>query len=204
MVTCVCRRITHKNCCQNMLDSTQNPAEHAGNLSGRTPLNSFSAGGIFFSVWTYRTIRILIGGIFLWSGITKLMDSKSFAVIIEAYGLIPESWVMPVAVCLPALEVVAALGLLVDIEGSLAMISSLLVLFMAILGYGIWMGLDVDCGCFGPDDPEGRAYHGLRPALYRDMVVMVGIVYLYFQRYSRRIAPLRLKVLFQHRSGKER
>ena len=41
-------------------------------------------------------------------------------------------------------------------------------LFMAILGYGISMGLDVDCGCFGPEDPESKAFHGLRAALYRD------------------------------------
>ncbi|MDO9265193.1 MAG: hypothetical protein Q7U02_14580, partial [Desulfosalsimonadaceae bacterium] len=67
--------------------------------------------------------------------------------------------------------------------GSLEIITGLLVLFMAILEYGIRMGLDVDCGCFGVDDPEHRGFGSLRPALYRDMGMMAGIVYLYIWRY---------------------
>ena len=187
-----------------MADSARYPAKHAGHLSGRPPRNILPVGGLCFSIWTYRIIRIFIGGVFLWSGFGKLLDPKSFAVIIEAYGLIPGSWVMPVAVLLPALEVVAALGLLMDIEGSLTMISVLLVLFMTIVSYGIWMGLDVDCGCFGPEDLEGKAYHGLRPALYRDIVMMVAVIFLYYQRYRQTVTPVRLRVLFQHLSGRER
>jgi uncharacterized membrane protein YphA (DoxX/SURF4 family) len=163
----------------------------------KIPLGTFAAKRGLFSIWPYRLVRIVLAGIFLWSGIAKLMDPKSFAVIIEAFGLIPESWVMPVAVFLPVLEVVAALGLLLDVEGSLATVSGLLVVFMAILGYGVWMGLDVDCGCFGPEDPEAKAYHGLRPALYRDIVMMGGVLYLYFCRLRRSFMPVRLRVLFK-------
>ena len=139
----------------------------------------------------------------MWSGISKLMDPKSFAVIIEAFGLIPESWVMPVSVGLPALEIIAAIGLLADIRGSLAIIAGLLILFMVILSYGVWMGLDVDCGCFGPEDPEGQAYHGLRPALYRDVVMMAGVFYLYFWRYHQSLSPVRLRALLNNQSGEE-
>jgi hypothetical protein len=73
------------------------------------------------------------------------------------------------------LEVIAGIGLLFDIRGSLALITGLLVLFMVVLGYGIWMGLDVDCGCFGPEDPEAEAFHGLRLSLFRDLVMMAGV-----------------------------
>ena len=118
---------------------------------------------------------MILAGIFLWSGIAKLLAPASFAVIIEAFGLIPESWVMPVAVVLPALEVMAAVGLLMDIRGSLAVVSGMLVLFMAILLYGIQMGFDIDCGCFGPQEPEAVAFHSLRPALYRDFVMAAGV-----------------------------
>jgi len=111
------------------------------------------------------------------------MDPKSFAVIIEAYGLIPESWLMPVAVILPAIEILAAVGLVWDVRWSLETITGLLILFMMILGYGIYMGLDVDCGCFGLDDPE-QAFSDLRPALYRDIVMMAGTIYLYVCRFA--------------------
>lgn len=135
------------------------------------------------SIWSYRIIRMILAGIFLWSGLAKLLAPASFAVIIEAFGLIPESWVMPVALLLPALEVIAAVGLLMDIRGSLAVVSGMLILFITILLYGIQMGLDIDCGCFGPQDPESAAFHSLRLALYRDFVMMAGVIYLYIWRY---------------------
>ncbi|MFH1991875.1 MAG: MauE/DoxX family redox-associated membrane protein [Pseudomonadota bacterium] len=180
-----------------MGDLTAYTDDQVARINEKMPFGASAIKGIFFSIWPYRLVRILLAVIFLWSGIAKLIDSKSFAVIIQAYGLIPESWVMPAAVFLPALEIIAALGLLMDIEGSLAVVLGLLILFMAILGYGIWMGLDVDCGCFGPEDPEAKAYHGLRPALYRDMAMMAGVLYLYFWRFSRSFMPVRLRVLFK-------
>lgn len=140
---------------------------------------------VLLSPWIYRLIRWALAGIFLYSGILKLMDPKSFSVIIEAYGLIPDSWTMIAAVFLSVCEVVAALCLIWDIRWSLEVITGLLILFMMILGYGIFMGLDVDCGCFGPDDPE-QAFSGLRSALYRDFVMMMGVMYLYIFRVIRK------------------
>ena len=112
--------------------------------------------------WAYKLSRWGLGGIFIYAGSIKLLEPKTFAVLIDAYGIVPESLLVLVAVALPALEVAAGIGLLLDIKGSLSMISGLLALFIAILGYGIWMGLDVDCGCFGPEEPEAKAFHGLR------------------------------------------
>lgn len=155
---------------------------------------------IFVSIWSYRVIRILLGGIFLWSGLSKLIDLAPFVIIIDAYGLIPEGWTMTVALGLSILEIIAGLGLLLDIRGMLAVIAALLVMFMAILGYGVWMGLDIDCGCFGPGDPEAKAYNGLRPALYRDIVMMAGVLYLYFWRCYRPLVQDRLSDLFKKRS----
>ena len=126
----------------------------------------------------------------MYAGIVKLVDPDSFAVIIDAYGLVPENWVIPLAVGLPAFEVLAAGGLLFEVRGSLALISGLLLLFMGILGYGIWMGLDIDCGCFGPDDPEAEAFSGLRQALFKDFVMLAGILYLYFWRLKQSFKPV--------------
>ncbi|MGB5485817.1 MAG: MauE/DoxX family redox-associated membrane protein [Lysobacterales bacterium] len=136
------------------------------------------------SSWIYRIVRWVLGGIFIYSGATKLLAPQTFAVLIEAYGLVPDMLLMPVALILPALEVVAGVGLLFDIRGSLAVIAGLLLLFIAILGYGIRMGLDVDCGCFGPEEPEAEAFHGLRLALYRDMAMLAAVAFLHgWRRY---------------------
>lgn len=147
--------------------------------------------------WTYQLLRWFIGGLFICSGATKLLAPQLFAVLIEAYGIVPEGLLMPVAVILPALEVLAGVGLLFDIHGSLAVITGLLLLFVAILGYGIWMGLDVDCGCFGPEDPEAEAFHGLRAALYRDMVMLTAVVFLYAWRRYRRVQTTKISLLME-------
>jgi len=156
------------------------------------PNKGFSLVKALLSIWVYHAVRFILAVIFVWSGVSKLIDPRSFAVIIEAYGLLPDELIMAVALFLPALELLAGMGLLIDVRGSLGIVAGLLILFMAILGYGIWMGLDVDCGCFGPEDPEAKAYHGLRSALYRDFGMMAGVIYLYRWRYIRSSRPVRL------------
>jgi uncharacterized membrane protein len=149
------------------------------------------------SIWAYRLIRWLLSIVFLYAGATKLADPKAFAALIDAYGIVPDQLLMPVAVGLPLLEVAAAIGLIADVRGSLAVISGIMAVFIAILVYGIRMGLDVDCGCFGPEDIESRAYHGLREALYRDMMMTAGIVYLYGRRRYRSASSMKLSQILQ-------
>ena len=127
----------------------------------------------------------MLGAVFIYSGATKLMAPRSFAALIDTYGLVPDELLIPVALILPAIELVAGVGLLFDIRGSLGVILGLLLLFVAILGYGIHMGLDVDCGCFGPEDPETEAFQGLRAALYRDMLMLAAVGFLYGWRCYR-------------------
>jgi uncharacterized membrane protein YphA (DoxX/SURF4 family) len=134
--------------------------------------------------------RWILGIIFLYSGVSKLIDPQSFAAIIDAFGLVPEMLIDPLAIGLPVLEILLAFGLILDIRGSLTLTTILMALFMAILGYAIHMGLDIDCGCFGPDDPEAEAFHGLRLALCRDGVIMMGIIFLYIWRWKKSVEPI--------------
>jgi hypothetical protein len=75
------------------------------------------------SIWAYRFIRWVLSVAFLYAGATKLADPKAFAALIDAYGIVPNPLLMPVAVGLPLLEMVAAIGLMADIRGSLSIIS---------------------------------------------------------------------------------
>ena len=150
---------------------------------------------IILSDWIYRIVRLLYVLLFLYAGVNKLLNPWAFATVIDAFGLVPDPLIMPIAFALPILEIVAAVGLLLDVRGSLGLATGLLVFFMAVVSYGIWVGLDIDCGCFGPGDLEGEAYRGLRPALYRNLVLMAGIVYLYTLRFVRAVKPVRLELL---------
>lgn len=163
-----------------------------GSSQGIFDLKKFYRAG-----WIYGLVRMTISMVFIWSGIAKLFAPKEFSVIIESYGLIPDIWIMPAAFFLSLSEVVAGFGLMLDIHGSLSVITGLLILFMTVLSYGVWMGLDLDCGCFGPQDPEFKAFHGLWAALIRDIFMLLGIFYLYYQRLSQNVTPKRLGSVFK-------
>jgi uncharacterized membrane protein YphA (DoxX/SURF4 family) len=159
--------------------------------AGKNERNPRGVGMLF-----YRCVRYCLAAVFLWSGISKLLDPVSFGVLIDAYGLIPKTWVIPSAILLSSIEVIAGAGLFLDIHGSLAAITGMLILFIIILSYGIHMGLDIDCGCFGFQEPEAKAFHGLRTALYRDFGMTAGVLYLYAWRFYRSFRPDRFSDLF--------
>jgi uncharacterized membrane protein YphA (DoxX/SURF4 family) len=142
--------------------------------------------------WFYKLARWILGAVFIYTGSIKLLALKPFAVLIEAYGIVPEGLIMSVAIVLPALEVAAGIGLVFDIEKSLEMIAGLLILFLVLMIYGIWMGLDIDCGCFGPEDPETEAFHGLRLSFYRDLAMLMGVVFIYGWRRYLAIKPIKI------------
>ena len=154
--------------------------------------------------WLYKLVRWALGTVFIYAGGSKLLAPEIFAVLIDAYGMVPENLLMPLAVLLSVLEVAAGIGLLFDIEGSLTAFSGLLVLFIAILTYGINMELDVDCGCFGPEDPEAEAFHGLRLSLFRNLVMMAGVIFIYAWRRYRAIRPAGVMVIVNQLFSKRR
>lgn len=171
----------------------------------RFALNLLSPYIIIDSFWIWRDnqltgfydkafllARIILGAVFIFAGVQKLADPASFAVIINGYGLIPESLDYPVAVLLPLLEVVSGIGLIFNIRGALSLVVFQLLLFVVVLGYGIHMGLDADCGCFGPNDPEGDHYHGLWTSLYRDfgMLAICALTYWHRRYFSRETRSL--------------
>lgn len=138
---------------------------------------------VFLSPWPYLLVRVVLGAVFIWSGSAKLVSPGAFADVISRYGLAPEALVPFLAIGLPVLELLAGGGLILDVKGSLAVIAGLLGMFIFVLWFGILKGLDIDCGCFSPEE---TAEHGsLGRALLRDMVMVLGVAYLYAWRRLR-------------------
>ena len=158
---------------------------HDKELSGATA----RLQAIFAWIWPYRVVRMALAALFIYGGVVKLFDPKAFARTISGYDLVPEMLLPVVAVGLPIVETVTGIGLLLDIRGSLAVIAGLLGMFICVLGYGISLNLDVDCGCFGADDLAKQA--GLVRAFWRDLA-LGGIVvpYLYLSRRARSGKPM--------------
>ena len=103
---------------------------------------------MIFLVWASR---ILLAGVFFYSGYTKLQAELEFAAAIAGYRLLPEELIYPVAVYLPWLEV--ALGLLLLSAWKTRYVAgfaaALLSFFIIILTITYLRGIEANCGCFG-------------------------------------------------------
>lgn len=140
----------------------------------------------------YAATRIILGLLFLFAGGTKISDPYAFAETIDAFGMLPADLVFPLALALPPVEILAGIGLLLDLRGSLAVITTLLMGFILVLAAAISMGLDIDCGCYGPGDPEAEIFSSLWTSLYRDLAMTAGAGFLYWYRFSRSVRPRRI------------
>ncbi|MCI5227398.1 MAG: DoxX family protein [Candidatus Electrothrix sp. AX2] len=145
--------------------------------------------------WGYHSVRVLISSLFLYAGGSKLIALPSFAQNISDYGLLPEGFLFPAALLLVTAELLAALALLLDLRGGLTGITLLLLLFIAVLLYGIQLDLDVDCGCFGPGEQQPHSTHTLYQALYRDVFMFIGCLFLYWYRFVTAVTAIPLNSL---------
>jgi uncharacterized membrane protein YphA (DoxX/SURF4 family) len=140
-------------------------------------------GGAVALTWLYHVLRLGLAGIFIYAGLIKLLDPRAFGHAIAQYDLIPEALLPLVAVGLPALELLAGVGLCFEVRGSLTIIAILLLIFLVILGYAVWNHLDIDCGCFTADELD--AQHSVKTAFWRDLIMIGAALFLYWRRRSR-------------------
>jgi uncharacterized membrane protein YphA (DoxX/SURF4 family) len=133
--------------------------------------------------WIERLSRWVLAAVMIAAAIPKFADPGGFGEVIGAYGLLPDVLVLPAAIVLPLLELVAAFLLILGRISGLWITALLMLLFIAVLSYGIWLGLDIDCGCFGPEDAGGKAFSNLRTALIRDLLLCIPILYCFVRYY---------------------
>ena len=144
---------------------------------------------LFMAKPLYLALRLILGLLFLYAGISKLVDPGAFAIAIDGYGLVSWSMAKNLAYGLPVIEVVTGLGLVLDVFGALGMIVAQLLGFMGVLLYAISLGLDVDCGCFGPEDSAGVGSGSVWEALIRDMLMFGACLLIYWQRRAAGFVP---------------
>jgi hypothetical protein len=95
--------------------------------------------------------RLVLGGLFVYAGVVKVLDPLGFAQDIRNYRLVGQSLSFIAAIVLPWLEILAGVALAAGVwkRASALIISGLLVFFILLTLVTIARGLDVDCGCFG-------------------------------------------------------
>jgi putative oxidoreductase len=133
------------------------------------------------SPWLAIRVQIALGVLFVAAALPKIVDPPSFAHMIYNYKILPWSWINPMALVLPWIELLCGLALILGIWTGTArtMIAALLLVFMAAISINLARGNAIDCGCFDVSAAGKTAEERLadmRLVILRDigMLLMVG------------------------------
>ena len=118
--------------------------------------------------------RLVLALLFFVSAVTKSADPNEFARQVGDFGLVFDALVTPTAWAIILAEWLIAVSLALSLRHSVIAAAGLLLLFIGVLTYGMALGLDIECGCFGP------AIHvSLRTQLLTDLglLLLCAIIY---------------------------
>jgi len=103
-----------------------------------------------FHRWLALPARLYLGGLFIAACIHKIAHPASFALDVATYRLLPLQVINLFAIIVPWVELIAGVMLVLGlrVRAAALIISSLMVAFMAALGWALVQGLDMSCGCF--------------------------------------------------------
>lgn len=121
-----------------------------------------------------------LGLLFAAAAVGKLLDLEAFEETLARFGIVLDAALPAAARLVVALELAIGLGLLAGLVPALVAALGLLLVFEGALGYGLWLGLDVDCGCFGALERVGIAQ-----AFRRNLALLALAGYLYWRRTRR-------------------
>ncbi len=123
------------------------------------------------------TVRVILGGLFVYAGVLKAADPIAFLEAIRSFRILPDPWAALVAMGLPWLEIFSGLGLIFGkfYRGALLVINVLLIVFLGGILSAWARGLDIDCGCFGGSKEKVQYWD----IVLRDLVMMAAAVWLW-------------------------
>jgi uncharacterized membrane protein YphA (DoxX/SURF4 family) len=95
--------------------------------------------------------RLVVGGVWVVAGASKLPDPAANVRAVRAYDLLPEAVVPVVGHALPVLEIIVGACLLLGLlTRGVAVVSALMLCAFVVGIASAWArGLSIECGCFG-------------------------------------------------------
>jgi uncharacterized membrane protein YphA (DoxX/SURF4 family) len=123
-------------------------------------------------------LRVLLGGLFILSGVLKLLDVPAFEKVVREFDIIPEFMVPLFSFCLPAVELACGLWVLTGffLHEALLFVMLQLAAFIGVIVPNLGgKRIISDCGCFG-GMLDSRVGPGL---LLRDMALLAAAAALY-------------------------
>ena len=99
----------------------------------------------------WRILDLIVGGIFIYAGVLKVLDPVQFGLDIDNYKSLPWFVSVRLAFYLPWLEILCGLALVFRFlyRGGLSILTGLVLIFIGATIAARVRGLDITCGCFG-------------------------------------------------------
>ena len=123
--------------------------------------------------------RLIVSGTFILAALPKIQNTASFSESIANIQFMSNTYSAWIALILPWLELVCAMGLLIpSIKRSCtAILSSLLTVFLGLHIIILASGQIIDCGCFGP--LINRSEHPYVAIIQTAFLLLVSCLILY-------------------------
>ncbi len=133
--------------------------------------------------YSWHLCRLLLGGVFLYAGLLKGLNIEEFAGQVAAYQLLSYQWNYIVAAILPFIELIVGLHLIFNrwVRAAALVTAGLCSTFLILLGSLLLRGIEIDCGCFGPQDSSTPLQAILRNLL---LLAMAHFVFHLRNHYS--------------------
>lgn len=108
---------------------------------------------VLTSPWLVVLARLLVGGLFVFAGVSKLLlPHEEVVVMIEQYTVIPKALAPLIATGLPWVELISGTALVIGFFTTTATLAVALQLiaFCLLMVVILVLGIEIeDCGCFG-------------------------------------------------------
>lgn len=127
--------------------------------------------------WLLLALRVAVGGVFVYAGVTKIGDPLAFADSIATFQVFPPQLINLVALTLPPFEILVGVLLIFGafLRQAAFALTLLTMLFAVFLFQAIVRGIQVNCGCFGSGEPSVL---GTWISLGRDLLLLVAAIWL--------------------------
>jgi uncharacterized membrane protein YphA (DoxX/SURF4 family) len=131
--------------------------------------------------------RLILGAIFVYASVDKILHPESFAKAVYNYQILPHTLINATAVVLPWLELILGVFLITGLfrEGSVALVTLLLLVFLGAMAFNLARGLDIDCGCFGSSGPGTAGVH-MGWYVLRDALFLLPAFYLFYTTFLKK------------------
>ena len=126
----------------------------------------------------WRILDLILGGLFVYAGVLKVLDPVRFAHDIDNYKILPWTVAAGVAFYLPWLEIFCGVAVIVHrlYRGGLFILTALIVVFLIATIAAKARGLDITCGCFG----HASQHWSFGLHLVIDLAILVATICLWF------------------------